>query len=215
VDIYPPSLRPGEVAHIASVQPIRHVTFAAPGHEDAPVWVGGDTGDPLVYVTFGTVFNRDVSVIATVVEALRDLPLRVVVTLGPGHDAGVLGEQPANVHVAGYIPQTQLLPHCAAVVSHAGSGTFLAALARGLPQLLLPQAADQFLNAAAGARAGAGIAIGPAELTVEAVRREFRRLHAEPAFREAARRVSREIREMPAPDVVVEKIEHRFGAGAA
>jgi UDP:flavonoid glycosyltransferase YjiC (YdhE family) len=215
LDIYPPSLQAGEMTHIASVQPIRHVTFAAAGDEDTPDWVGDDAGDPLVYVTFGTVFNRDVSVIATVVRALAELPLRVIVTLGPGREPGVLGAQPPNVHVAGYIAQTQLLAHCAAVVSHAGSGTFLAALARGLPQLLLPQAADQFLNAAAGARAGVGIAIQPRELTRERVRQAFERLLADAAFRDAAELMSREIQAMPAPDAVVETIERRFGPAAA
>jgi len=200
-------LQAGEMTHIPAVQPIRPVTFAAGGDEESPEWAGDD---PLVYVTFGTVFNRDISVIATVVAGLRDLPLRVVVTLGPGRDITVLGAQPPNVHVAGYIAQTELLPHCTAVASHAGSGTFLAALARGLPQLLLPQAADQFLNAAASARAGVGIAIGPGELTAETVRDEFQRLLADPAFGDAARRMSREIEAMPAPVAVVERIEREF-----
>ncbi len=115
------------------------------------------------------------------------------------------------MHVAGYIAQTELLPHCAAVVSHAGSGTFLAAIARGLPQLFLPRAADQFLNAAAGARCGAGIAIQPYELTVDKVRNAVRQLFDDPAFRRAAERVSEEIQAMPAPAAVVDKIEYRFG----
>ena len=163
------------------------------------------------HVTFGTVFNRDIAPIATAVTALREVPLRVVVTLGPGRDLAALGDQPANVHVAGYIAQTELLPHCAAVVSHAGSGTFLAAIARGLPQLFLPQAADQFLNAAAGARCGAGIALQPHELTVDNARTAARQLLDDPAFRRAAERVSEEIQAMPAPDAVVDEIEQRFG----
>lgn len=134
-----------------------------------------------------------------------------VVTLGPGRDPGALGDQPANVRVAGYIPQTELLPHCAAVVSHAGSGTFLAAMGHGLPQLLLPQAADQFLNAAAGARCGAGIAIQPHELTVDTARDAARQLLDDPSFRGAAERVREEIQAMPAPDAVVGEPEQRFG----
>jgi UDP:flavonoid glycosyltransferase YjiC (YdhE family) len=210
LDIYPPSLQAAETAHLPAVQPVRPVTFAAAGDEDAPDWLNGELDAPLVYVTFGTVFNRDISVIATVVEAVRELPVRAVVTLGPGRDLDALGAQPPNVHVAGYIPQTQVLPHCAAVASHAGSGTFLAALARGLPQLLLPQAADQFLNAAAGARAGAGIAIQPHELTVETVRGGLSRLLAESGFRDAAERIAEEIEGMPGPGAVVQSIERRF-----
>lgn len=211
VDIYPPSLQDRDVSHVGAVQPIRPVTFAAGGDEGGPAWLTDRSAGPLVYVTFGTVFNRDAAVVSTAVEALRDLPVRVLVTVGPGRDPATLGEQPANVHVARYIAQTEVLPHCAAVVSHAGSGTFLAALGRGLPQLMLPQAADQFLNAAAGARAGAGIAIAPHELSVERVRSEFERLLAEPAFGDASERLRDEIAAMPAPAAVAEGIERRFG----
>jgi MGT family glycosyltransferase len=166
--------------------------------------------EPLVYVTFGTVWNRDVELIAQVVEGVRQLPVQVVVTLGAGRDTSALGEQPPNVHVADFIPQADLLPRCAAVVSHAGSGTFLAGLAAGLPQLFLPQAADQFLNAEAGARGGTGITIPPGSVTADRVRLELERLLAEPSFRAQAERVGEEIAAMPPPAVAVEAIEARF-----
>lgn len=207
LDIYPPSLRAGEAGHVRAIQPLRPVAFATGGDEPLPAWSGPAAADPLVYVTFGTVFNQATSVIRSVVQALRELPVRVLVTMGPGRDPELLGDQPANVHVAGYIRQTDVLPHCAAVASHAGSGTFLAALGHGLPQLLLPQAADQFLNAAAGARAGAGLAVPPGELSVARVRAEAERLLAEPGFRRVAQDLAGEIAAMPPPDSVVEVIE--------
>jgi UDP:flavonoid glycosyltransferase YjiC (YdhE family) len=52
-------------------------------HDPAPA--AETAGLPLVYVTFGTVFNRDLSLIATVVEG-RTLPVKAVVTLGPGNE---------------------------------------------------------------------------------------------------------------------------------
>ena len=125
LDIYPPSLQAAQTSHIGAIQPLRPVAFADCG-ESAEEWLSADANRP--HVTFGTVFNRDIAPIATAVTALREVPLRVVVTLGPGRDLAALGDQPANVHVAGYIAQTELLPHCAAVASHAGSGTFLAAI---------------------------------------------------------------------------------------
>lgn len=144
LDIYPSSLQAADGRHVPLVQPLRPVAFATGEPEPLPDWITADALTPLVYVTFGTVFNANPSLISIVVAALRERPLRVVVTVGPGADPALLGSQPANVHVARYIPQTQLLDHCAAVASHAGSGTLLAALAYGLPQLCLPQAADQF-----------------------------------------------------------------------
>jgi UDP:flavonoid glycosyltransferase YjiC (YdhE family) len=215
LDIYPPSLQTADTSHIPAIQPVRPVAFATAGDGAGGDWLDGDPDLPLVYVTFGTVFNRDPALIGTVVEALRELPVRIVVTLGSDRDLGALGEQPANVHVANYIPQTELLPHCAAVVSHAGSGTFLASITRGLPQLLIPQGADQFLNAAAGGGSGACIVIEPGEVTVEGVRDAGRRLLEDPAFRAAAERVSAEIAAMPGPEAVVGELERRFGAASA
>ena len=210
LDIYPPSLQTADMGHLPAVQPLRPVAFATGGEGDGE-WRGGDRGRPLVYVTFGTVFNRDTALIGRVVEALRELPVDVVVTLGPDRDPGALGEQPANVHVANYIPQTELLPRCAAVVSHAGSGTFLAAIGHGLPQLLIPQGADQFLNAAAGARSGVAIVIPAGEVSVDGVRGAARRLLDDPACRDAALRVREEIAAMPGPDEVAAELVRRFG----
>ena len=199
---------------LPAVQPLRPVPFAT-GAEPLPDWVDEPSTDPLVYVTFGTVFNTDVSLIATVVEALRPLPLRLVVTVGPAGDPRLLGPQPADVHVARDIAQTGLLPHCAAVVSHAGSGTFLASLAEGLPHLCLPQAADQFANAAACVRAGAGLALQPGQVTVEDARAAVERLLAEPGFRQAAEGLAAEIASMPDPSVVAGDLAARYGADQA
>jgi UDP:flavonoid glycosyltransferase YjiC (YdhE family) len=211
LDIYPPGLQAADAAHLGAVQPLRPVAFATGDDAPLPGWVTDDASVPLVYVTFGTVFVADHRPVSTVVEALRELPLRVLVTVGPAVDPDVLGPQPANVHVARYIPQTQLLPYCAAVVSHAGSGTMLAALARGLPQLCLPQAADQFGNAAACVGAGAGLALQPGTVTREGVRGAVERLLADAGFREAAETIAAEMQDMPGPAEVGEILAARFG----
>jgi MGT family glycosyltransferase len=200
IDIYPVSLQTDDTGHVKDIQLQRPALIAHDGSRD-----------PLVYITFGTVWNEDLALFSTVVEAARELPVRVVVTLGPGHDPAELGEQPANVRVADFIPQEQLLPECAAVVSHAGSGTFLAALAAGVPQLLLPLAADQFLNAEAAARGGVALVLWPGEASVASVRDALRSVLADTGLREAAARVGTEIAAMPPPEAVAAELARRFG----
>jgi UDP:flavonoid glycosyltransferase YjiC (YdhE family) len=199
VDIYPPSLQ-GASAHLGAVALVRP---AEPIEPDG-------AADPLVYVTLGTVFNDDLALFQTAVEAARELGIRVVVTLGPGKDPAALGPQPSHVTVEQFIPQAELLPACAAVVSHGGSGTFLAALAAGVPQVLLPQAADQFLNAQAAEEGGVAIAVPRAEVTVTRVRDALVRVIDDGAFREAAGRVRAEISAMPAPAEVAAQLERRY-----
>lgn len=212
LDIYPESLRAEDTSHIGAIQALRSVPYAAPGDGDSiPELVAAPSALPLVYVTFGTVFNNDISVIATIVGALATLPIRLLVTVGPNGDPALLGDQPSNVSVARYIRQTDVLPRCDAVVSHAGSGTFLAALTHGLPQLCVPQGADQFLNAAACTQSGVGIVLAPGTVTHESVRAGMERLLSEPGFRASAERLQAEIAAMPAPDEVATVLETRFG----
>jgi UDP:flavonoid glycosyltransferase YjiC (YdhE family) len=195
LDIYPPSLQTGDLAHLGPSQLVRPEGVATAG-EPVPEWDPEDAELPLLYLTLGTVFSSD-AVLSVVLDATADLALRVVVTVGPRGDPASLGPQPCNVRVARYIGQQELLPQCAGVVSHGGSGTFLATLAAGLPQVCLPQAADQFLNAAAGEAAGCAIAIRPGDLSPDAVRAAVARLLDDATIRAGAQRLRDEIASMP------------------
>lgn len=209
LDIYPESLRSADLSYLPFVQPARPVPFATGEPSTLPDWIASDR-TPLVYVTFGTVFNDNPDVIRTVVEGVRTLPVRVLVTVGPHADPAVLGAQPPNVYVERYVPQTQLLPHCAAVVSHAGSGTFLASLAEGLPQVCIPQGADQFANAEACIRGGVGRTLVPGEVSIESVHAATEEVLSDKSFRRAAEGVQAEIAAMPDPAAVAEVLATMF-----
>ena len=102
----------------------------------------------------------------------------------PGRD-GRSARRPGPVRPAAparrierYVPHELLLPACDLLVDHAGAGILLAGFRHGLPQLLLPQGIDQFGNAEAAERAGAGLAL--TEVTAEAVAGAAQRLLDEP-----------------------------------
>ena len=96
---------------------------------------------------------------------------------------------------------------CDLVASHAGAGTILAALALGIPQLCLPQRADQFMNAEAIASAGAGLTIPPDRVDAATVARAVRRLLEDPSYLRAARAIADEMALMPSPEVVTPVLE--------
>ena len=93
-----------------------------------------------------------------------------------------------------------------AVVSHGGSGTFLGALAQGVPQLCLPQARRPVPERRGREPAGASLTLRPAEVTAASVRAAVERLLADPDLRVGAERVADEIAAMPGPDEVVVRI---------
>ena len=197
LDVYPPSMSTTPRDHLPPVQLVRPVEIETGEDEALPALVTSG-GDPLVYGTLGTVFS-DTAALSTIVAGVRDLDVRVLVTVGPHWDPAALGDQPANVHVAQYVPQRQILGHASVVVSHGGSGTFLGSVARGLPQVLVPQGADQFLTADAAATAGVASVVRPSELSAEAIREVVVHALASDEMRATAVRVAQEIDDMPSP----------------
>ena len=106
-----------------------------------------------------------------------------------------------------HMPQSLLLPLCSVVVSHAGSGTLSGAMSIGLPQLCLPQGADQFRNADALVKCGAGISLEGDDVTESSLANAIQRLLDESSFRRNAEKLQREVREMPTPDEMMAKLE--------
>lgn len=215
LDIYPPSLRPPYGDYVTRRQSMRPIPYSADLGEAQAGLPGDDDDQPLIYLTFGTVFNATDGPFRRALDGLAALDARVLVTVGPGGDPDAFGPQPDHVTVTRYVPQTALLPRCVLVVSHAGSGTFLAALDHGLPQLCLPQAADQFGNARQCAAAGAGVCLLPADVTADAVRDAATRLLTDAAFSTRAGELRDELRAMPHPDDLVPMIEQLAAGGTA
>ena len=159
-----------------------------------------------IYVTLGTVMNQAPEVFRAVIEGCSRLRVNVIVTTGPGFDAALLGPTRSDIFSAPFLPQADVLPHCTAVVSHAGAGTMLGALCHGLPQLCLPQSTDQPFNTAALMPTGAALALQPDQITPDAVSGALGRLIDEPSFRQAANRLRGEIDQMPDADTVLDDI---------
>jgi UDP:flavonoid glycosyltransferase YjiC (YdhE family) len=207
LDICPPSLQAPHIVEVPTVQRMRPVSFDTPRGERLADWVSSLPPGPTVYITLGTVFNNTPGVFETVLEGLGGEPYNVIVTVGPDRDPSELGHQPANVHIERYLPHSLLLPHCDLVVAHGGSGTTFAALAHGLPLLILSQGANQEWNAQRCAELGVGITLSAAELTPAGARSSVAALLDEPRYRAAARRVQTEIAHMPGPETAVAALE--------
>lgn len=206
LDICPRSLQSEHIRDIATARPMRPVPIDSAG-ESLPEWFADLPSERTIYVTLGTVFNKDLTLFARIIEATRELSANVIVTIGNSADPEALGPQPSNVFIERYIPQSLLFDRCDLVVSHGGSGTMLAALGHGIPSLMLPQGADQFRNALACSRARVGLSLGPDEQQTDRIKGCVEKLLADGSFRENAMRVKAEIDAMPEPTTLVPVLE--------
>ena len=208
LDPRPPMLRgPETVSAAHGTQPIRP---EIPGDPAAPLPAWGDAlgRHPVVYVSLGTapLFNQPEK-FAPLLAGLAGEAAEVVLTVGDLNDPAAFGELPPTVHVEKWLPLSPLLPRCDAVLCHAGTGTTLAALAAGLPLVLVPQGADQFDNARACERAGAARILMPDQVTPAAVRDAvWTVLRDGSSERAAARTLATEIAAMPSAAEVVNKL---------
>lgn len=205
------SLQTPEIAEVANVCQVRPEPAEPAGREPVPAWLEGLLDRPTVYVTFGTVFNRDPALTYAVVAGLAGEPMNVIVTLGPGADVEAAGQLSDNVRLCAYVPQSLLLERCDAVVCHGGIGSVLGALAAGLPVLALPRGADHFYNADRLLLAGAGRRLLHGEITGQAVAAEVARLIIDEGLRQAAARMAAEIASMPPPAMAIASLEELAG----
>jgi UDP:flavonoid glycosyltransferase YjiC (YdhE family) len=207
LDICPPGIQRPEISDLPRVQPLRPVGFDDAPTASLPTWVTARPPRPLVYVTMGTEFNRKPEIFHAILDGLDGEPIDVIVTVGVGGDPGALGLRSDNVRIERFVPQSRLLPHCAAFVSHGGSGALLGALNAGVPMLAIPQGADQFLNAESIVVTGIGRRLLPEELSAEAVREAVRAIVDDGRYVDAVRSQQAAIATMPPPEEVVTVLE--------
>ena len=175
-----------------------------------PVTAQTTSNPPIVYVTLGTSFSN-VDVFRAALEGLAGEDVDVVVTVGPDQDPAALAPVPANATIERFIPQADLLPRCSVVVHHGGSGTMFGSFAHGLPQVVVPQGADNFINASLIARAGAGVILEPGNAAPTSFRDAVLSVLAEASYTTAAQRIAAELCALPSPEEVAETLRRRFG----
>ena len=203
LEAVPAALQPAGERMWRRTRPLRPEPGLPAAGEGLPAALDALPHARTAHLTMGTLFHRMPGVLATAIEGLRALPVNVVVTCGPGVDPAAFGPQPDHVLIAPYLPHALLLPRCDLVVSQGGAGIMLGALMHGIPQVMLPQGADQFINADACIRAGAALAVPRTPSTRPPSVPPPPGCSTEPAFAAAAGVLGAQVRAMPAADRVL------------
>lgn len=160
---------------------------------------------PTVLMTLGTLID-DPAVPAGLIGTLNAAEVNVIVTVGSQEKADAFKADRSRVLPVGFVPISRLLKAADLVVSAGGAGTVLAALSRSLPLVILPFVADQPVNAAQVAAAGAGVVVSsPAELGVA-----VSTILADPSYRAAAQQLGEQIAQMHSPEQVLALLSQRF-----
>jgi MGT family glycosyltransferase len=175
--------------------PLEYPRTGLPGHfrhvgaqlwepeQEIPDWLL-EEGDPWVLVTCSTEYQGDEALAAAAIEALRDEPVRVVVTLADAYGADL--PTAPNARVERFVPHGPVLERAAAVVCHGGMGIVQKAIAAGVPLAVVPFGRDQPEVARRVVESGAGVVLSSRRLTPARLRGAVREAIAGRAGAQAA-----------------------------
>jgi len=144
-----------DVSDAANVLRIGPVLDAPPLSREIDEVDVRDGSAPLVVVSLSTSEQGQADLLQRCVDGVARLPVRAIVTTGVSIDPASVNAG-ANTQVVRYVPHATILPSASLVITHAGLGTTLAALGRGVPLLCTPMGRDQFFNAEQVQALGAG-----------------------------------------------------------
>jgi UDP:flavonoid glycosyltransferase YjiC (YdhE family) len=131
----------------------------------------------------------------------------VEVVLAVSNADKVRGRVPAAVRVIESMPLHLLLPACSVLVHRGGSGATLTAIARGVPQYILPAVADGQLNGELLARRGAALTADVDEIGPDDFADGVAALVHDEGFRRVTGELRAEMDRQPAPAAVVAALE--------
>jgi UDP:flavonoid glycosyltransferase YjiC (YdhE family) len=142
--------------------------------------------EPLVLIAPSTAQDKEHRLLRAALRGLAGAPVRVLATYNrrlPPRSLPV----PANASVVEWVSYARTMPHCDAVVCHAGHGTLVRALACGCAVVACPAVGDMNENAARLAWAGAGVRVPRRFTTPRVLRLAVERALAEPSIGSRAR----------------------------
>jgi MGT family glycosyltransferase len=184
------------------------VRYCGPRLDD-PGWAGAwdepSGTDPLVLVALSTTFQDQGATVRRAIDALGRLPVRGFVTTGPSIDPNDL-TTPANVTVVAAAPHSAVLAHASAVVTHAGHGTVIKALAQRVPVVCLPFGRDQPDTAQRVVAARAGLRLRPSARS-STIAAAVAKVLDDPAYRAGAARIAAAIEADHRRDIAADELE--------
>jgi UDP:flavonoid glycosyltransferase YjiC (YdhE family) len=146
------------------------------------------------------------------VDAFRDLPLRIFLSIGDALDPESLGPLPSNFELNRSSSHLEILKHVSLFVCQGGLGSSLEALYRGVPVLAIPPSEFHEEVAVRIAELGLGIRLEPPG-TIEAIRDSASFLMQSAETRQRVREVQRLLRQANDGKLAGDLIMSRLNGG--
>jgi len=160
---------------------------------------------PLIYVSFGTVFNGDRQLFEACFEALAQLDCEVIASTGGAHMAADFPSA-RNVRILPFVRQSAVLQRAAVVINNGGMNTVCESLSHGVPLVVIPSTEEQDIFARRLGEIGCAIHVPRIEVHSESLVRAVSRLLVDAGPRRACGEVARSFAGAGGADLAADRI---------
>lgn len=129
--------------------------FVGPSIADVEVCTGDKRRT--IYISLGTILNKNNNFYKNCIEALKELDVDIIISVGEETDISALGKIPVNFKVKNKVDQINVLSRSDVFLTHCGMNSVNESLYYGVPMVLFPQHSEQAMVAERTKELGAGV----------------------------------------------------------
>ncbi len=188
--------------------------------DEAPQWLQDIPAEqPLALVTLGTVFTGDLGFFSWAAQAAVHAGLLPIVAIGynplaPEKKAELKAALPRGTRLLNWAPFEHVLPRTRLMIHHGGMGTTHAAVVHGVPQIVVPHAADQRGQAKRVAQAKVGLNLSAHDVRQGMLFEGVLALANDEHVAKTARQLAEEFRALGGPQRAAEIVTGILNGGA-
>ena len=191
------------------------VASAAVG--EPPGWLAAiPENTPLALITLGSTFTGDLGFFSWAAQSVARLGLIPIVVIGSNpveaeKKAALKAALPTGTRLLAWLDYDQVFPRLQVIIHHGGMGTTHRAIVQGLPQVVVPHAADQRGQARRVAQAKIGLHLSAHDVQSGQLLPAIRAVLTEPKVREAARSLQSEFAALGGPNSAADLLLRSVG----
>lgn len=171
----------------------------------SPAWLADiPPSAPLALITLGSTFTGDLGFFSWAAQAAARLRLVPVVVLGnnpiaPEEKAQLKASLPGGTRLLNWISYDHVFPRLKVIIHHGGMGTTHRAVVQGVPQVVVPHAADQRGQARRVAQAKVGLNLTAHDVRNGQLLPAIRAVSSDPSVQATARQLATDFAALGGP----------------
>ena len=127
----------------------------------------GDLQKRLIYVSMGTIMNKDILFFSLIIHVLKELQTESIIAVGNEISIDQFGEMPPHIKIIGFADQRAILKEAKLFITRGGMASVHEAVYSRTPMIAVPLIPEQQITAVTIEELGIGLRLSPAAINEE------------------------------------------------